>query len=134
MKDLKQILTLFKQLMFSKEDLDENVILYPVYFSSNYIAELLYMKIFFRRLPHYRSWTKVFNINNPISLEEHKIDSIIEGAILDFLTDILKSSEKLYIECYKGHETSKALEKGIPITAARLGYKLLKPEFTWFKN
>ena len=105
--------------------------------SGDYVVELLHMKVFFGRPPYYRPWIEVFNINNSILLGSQRInyfDSTVEDTILNFLASVLEPGERLFIEYYRDYETLKALEKGIPIVATRLGYKLLKRGFTWFKD
>jgi len=106
-------------------------------FLDNCVAELLHMKIFFGRPPYYKPWIEVFNINPLIILGEEKIgyfDSTIEDALLDYLSAVIEPGDRLFIEYYRDHETLAALERGVPITATRLGYKLLKRGFTWFKD
>ena len=114
---------------------EENAIL-SVFHGDKY-ADILHMKIFYGRPPYYKAWIEVFNINNRVKIDDHEIEFFntwLEDLILDILSETLEGGEKLYIEYLEDHETYKALEKGIPPIATRLGYKLFKRGFTWFKD
>ncbi len=114
---------------------EENAIL-SVFYGDKY-ADILHMKIFYGRPPYYKAWIEVFNINNRVKIDDHEIkffNTWLEDLILDILSETLEGGEKLYIEYLEDLETYKALEKGIPPIATRLGYKLFKRGFTWFKD
>ncbi len=98
---------------------------------------LLYIKIFHGRKPYYKPWIEFFGINTKIDLGGRIInyfDSIFEYKLLSFFSKFLNKGGKIFIEYYGDEETRKQLEAGIPPSITRLGYKLFKLGFTWFKD
>lgn len=98
---------------------------------------LLYIKVFHGRKPYYKPWIEIFNINAKINLGEKIInyfDSVFEYKLLSFFSNYLNKGGKIFIEYYEDEETRKQLEREFPIPVTRLGYKLFKLGFTWFKD
>lgn len=103
----------------------------------NKFKRLLVMKVFSGRPPFYRKWVEVFAIQSEIDLEKSMfifIDSVYEDKLINCLSNFLNNGESLFIEYTYDKETWKILELGIPPHLTRLGYKLLKHGFTWFKD
>lgn len=98
---------------------------------------LLSMKVFQGRPPHYRPWIEVFNIRPEVRVGDvilRYFGSAVEDAVLGKVADALEAGEWVFVEYYRDGETLKALERGVPPPATRLGLKLLKLGFTWFKD
>jgi hypothetical protein len=98
---------------------------------------LLYIKIFHGRKPYYKPWIEFFGINTQINLGGRIINyfgSIFEYKLLSLFSKFLNKGEKIFIEYYGDEETRKQLEAGFPPAITRLGYKLFKLGFTWFKD
>ncbi|MEB3774856.1 MAG: DUF1122 family protein [Desulfurococcales archaeon] len=94
------------------------------------------LAIFCGQPPYYRPWIEVYNIVPRITVERSIIevlDSRIEDEALSILSGSLGPGESLYVEYYRDPETLAQLEAGVPVIATRLGYKLYKLGFTWFK-
>jgi len=98
---------------------------------------LLYIKIFHGRKPYYRPWIEFFGINTQINLGGIIINyfgSIFEHRLLLLFSKFLNKGGKIFIEYHGDEETIKQLEAGAPPSITRLGYKLFKLGFTWFKD
>ncbi|MEM4624187.1 MAG: DUF1122 family protein [Thermosphaera sp.] len=98
---------------------------------------LLVMKIFHGRPPYYRRWIEVFAINASLRWSDFEfrfVNSEYEDRLLECLSSILGPGEWLYIEYLYDEETMRELERGSPPEQTRLGSKLIRMGFTWFKN
>ncbi|MCE4599043.1 MAG: DUF1122 family protein [Desulfurococcales archaeon] len=102
--------------------------------TASHIAAL---KIFCGRGLIYKPWIEIFNINNRIVLENGSVigffDSPLEDALLDAITGKIGPGESIFIEYYNDEETLNQLERGVPPQVTRMGLKLLRRGFTWFK-
>ncbi len=89
---------------------------------------ILNLKYFEGRKPFYRKWLEIFNVG------ENFFDSEIEDFFLEFISKDIKGGEKIYFEYIKDKETYDFLFRGNPLYLSRLGFKLLKLNFTWMKD
>lgn len=95
---------------------------------------LMSLKVFCGRRPYWRPWIEAFNVSPEISSLGAKLaDSPVEDAILAKLTERLPTGGSLYMEYYWDPETTRLLETGAPVAVTRIGYKLLKLGYSWFK-
>jgi len=90
--------------------------------------KLLSLKYFSGRKPYFKKWIEIFNINKIF------YDSEIEDIFLKFISEEIREGEKIFIEYVNDEETYNFLFKGYPLYISRLGFKLLKFGFTWFKD
>lgn len=98
---------------------------------------LLFIKVFHGRKPTYRPWVEFFGINSSVTLCGEVIDyfnSVFEDELLSLFSQFLGPAEDFYVEYYNDEETRRQLEVGVPPSVTRLGYKLFKLGFTWFKD
>jgi len=98
---------------------------------------LMYIKIFFGRAPYYKPWVEFFNMNYHFSIRDEVIDyydSALENCLISFFSEALEPGGKIFIEYYNDKETHQQLEAGFPPATTRLGYKMFKTGFTWFKD
>lgn len=98
---------------------------------------LLSIKVFYGRRPYYRPWVEFFNINNKFTIKDVKKEffgSVYEDQLLSIISQNLEPGGKIYIEYYEDEETRHQLEIGVPPPITRLGFKLFKLGFTWFKD
>ncbi len=98
---------------------------------------LLYAKIFYGRKPYYKPWVEIFGINDKPVIGEYVIkyfESKYEDSILSFFSKHIEAGGRIFIEYLKDYETWKQLEVGVPPPATRLGFKLFKLGYTWFKD
>ncbi len=104
---------------------------------NEYETEILSVKLFEGRRPHYRAWVELFNINNHLEHGHSTIeyfDSRAEERILKFFAECLEPGEKIFVEYINDYETASALHAGFPEVLTRLGYLLYNLGFTWFKD
>ena len=100
-------------------------------------THLLYAKVFHGRPPEYLPWVELFGITEQLTLGSGKttyFDSPFEDCILKLFADNLGAGAKMFVEYYNDEETKTQLDAGVPIVMSRLGYKMLKLGFTWFKD
>jgi len=98
---------------------------------------LLYIKVFHGRKPYYRPWVEFYGISGNIKLETGLIeyfDSILEHELLSLFSQFMGPGGNIFVEYYNDEETSRQLERGFPPPVTRLGYRLFKLGFTWFKD
>lgn len=101
------------------------------------LARLLILKVFHGRSPYYRRWVEVFSIKPFIKLDDATftyLGSIYEDRLLNCISTFLGPGESIFIEYMYDPETARAMEVGVPPHLTRLGYKLLRQGFTWFKD
>jgi len=100
-------------------------------------THLLFIKLFGGRRPAYRPWVELFSIKDSLRLKEEVIDyfdSIFEDELLSLISRFLEPGGAIYVEYYHDEETRKQLELGVPPPVTRVGYRLLRLGFTWFKD
>ena len=98
---------------------------------------LLYAKVFHGRPPEYYPWVELFDIKEPLTFGATQIsyfDSPFEDPILRIFSESLGPGARLFVEYYTDTETRKQLQMGFPVVLSRLGYKMFKLGFTWFKD
>ncbi len=98
---------------------------------------LLYIKVFYGRKPYYKPWVEFFGINESLEVGTRVINyygSIYEDYLLSFFSRFIGPGEKIFVEYVDDAETRKQLEIGIPPAVTRLGYKLFRLGYTWFKD
>lgn len=105
-----------------------------------YIGNLPYraatLAIFCGRLPFYRPWIEIYNIQPVLGGERSDIPFIaspMESRLLDAVSKVLAPGNRVFMEYYQDRETLIQLEHGAPVIASRLGYELYRRGFTWFK-
>jgi hypothetical protein len=100
-------------------------------------AHALYAKIFKGRKPWYRPWIELFGIETHIALN-HKavpyLNSALEDTVLTTVTSALDAGEHLFVDYHNDSETRTQLAAGLPAVLTRLGNKLYRLGFTWFKD
>jgi len=100
-------------------------------------THLLYAKVFHGRPPEYSPWVELYEINERIRLGGRTtsyFDSPFEESILKLFADSLAAGAKMFVEYYNDGETKAQLETGMPVVISRLGHKMFKLGFTWFKD
>jgi hypothetical protein len=100
-------------------------------------AHMLYAKVFHGRPPEYSPWVELFEINERLRLGGRTtsyFDSPFEDSILKLFADNLAAGAKMFVEYYNDDETRAQLEAGMPVVICRLGHKMFKLGFTWFKD
>jgi len=100
-------------------------------------AYLMMAKIFRGRKPHYLPWVELFSIGTPLHVGGYTLyyfDSSIEDCLLTFFGNFLDPAGRIFIEYVSDEETFLALQSGVPPALTRLGSKLLRHGFTWFKD
>ncbi|MEM2144861.1 MAG: DUF1122 family protein [Candidatus Jordarchaeaceae archaeon] len=100
-------------------------------------SHILDVKVFYGRPPYHSPWVEFFNISNALKLDDKSVeyfDSIFEDRILSIFSQTLKAGESIFVEYYEDEETRRQLGAGLPSPVSRLGYKLFKLGFTWFKD
>jgi hypothetical protein len=98
---------------------------------------LLRAKVFHGRPPDYFPWVELFDIKEPLcagSTRTCYFDSSLEDAILRMFSEYLGPGARLFVEYYTDRETREQLQMDLPAVLSRLGYKMFKLGFTWFKD
>lgn len=98
---------------------------------------LLSLKVFKGRYPYYKPWIEVFNMKPEIRIGLNTLyyfDSNVEDVVLSMVASALEPGERVFVEYFRDSETMKALMENVPPPATRLGFKLFKLGFTWFKD
>ncbi len=93
-------------------------------------------KIFWGR-KYYKPWVELFGISPLLNFGNRPVkyfDSTIEDKILELFSKFLGPGGKIYVECEQDIETLFVLTRNFPIPVSRLGFKLFKNGFTWFKD
>ncbi len=97
-------------------------------------GRLLNIKVFKGR-GFYRPWAEIFGIVPRVRVgrrELHYFGSEVEDAVLRLFP--IPPGGRLFVEYYEDEETWREMRHGVPPPATRLGYKLLKLGYTWFKD
>ena len=99
-------------------------------------ATVAYAKVFYGRPPHYRAWVEIFGIKPFVVLEEplEFFDSPVEDVLLSVFSENLRGGEWFFVEYVSDSVTLKQLLSGFPPSTTRLGFKLYRLGFTWFKD
>lgn len=98
---------------------------------------LLCAKVFYGRPPHYRPWVELFGICERMGLGTTVIpyvDSPVEELVLSHFSQALGPGDHIFVEYHNDPETAEALKYNVPPPLTRLGYKLFRLGFTWFKD
>ena len=114
---------------------EQNIELY--YRTQKTGGHLLNAKVFSGRPPEYSPWVELFGISEPLTIdaaEKSYFDSPFEDTALSVFAESLNPGSILYVEYYNDRETRKQLQKGVPVALSRLGNKMLRLGFTWFKD
>ena len=77
----------------------------------------------------YRGWAEVHTVVRP-----ELYAGPVEDHVLGVLSGWLGPGEKLYVEYVWDPLTTWELDRGVPVQASRIGYKLLAHGFVWQKN
>jgi hypothetical protein len=99
---------------------------------------LMSLKYFRGREPYYPPWVELYGIRDEISLGEGEpiryYCSPLEDNLLHHLASKLTARSRLFVEYVEDEETRLQLAFGCPPPVTRLGYKLFKLGYTWFKD
>jgi hypothetical protein len=98
---------------------------------------LLNAKVFAGRPPDYSPWVELFDIREPLTIDANKksyFDSLFEDRVLSLFAEALDPGSSLFVEYYSDNETQRQLQMGVPVALSRLGNKMLRLGFTWFKD
>lgn len=100
-------------------------------------AHILYTKIFSGRKPYYKPWIELFGIDKNVSINRTSIpyiNSMFEQTLLTIFASALGAGENIFVDYHNDAETKKQLTAGFPAVVTRLGSKLYRLGFTWFKD
>jgi len=86
---------------------------------------LLFAKAFYGRKPYYKEWIELFHI------EEEFFGSPAEDVLLSLISECYR---RLFVEYYNDPQTLKELKVGIPPEQTRLGSKLRRLGYTFFRD
>lgn len=98
---------------------------------------LMRVSIYSGKKPYYNPWVEMFSIKDVLTFHVERFEyfgSNIEDEVLDIFTSPMEEGGRIFIEYQQDKETMKELSKGVPEVCSRLGYKLFKRGFTWFKD
>jgi hypothetical protein len=139
-KQLKHGIKIGDYLIYAKKEIpgrfDEEINL-DIYLKRGKIElKLLIAKIFFGR-GYYKPWVELFAISPELDFGNFKLqyfDSVVEDKILEIFEKAIGPGGNLYVAYEQDKETLYILQQGIAMPISRLGYKLFKKGFTWFKD
>jgi hypothetical protein len=94
---------------------------------------LLCLAFFPGRKPHLRPWVELFCLPGE-SAKEGYYGSLLEDYLLTSFASALGPGSRIFVEYQRDRETASALAMGIPPALTRLGHKLFRLGFTWFKD
>jgi hypothetical protein len=98
---------------------------------------LLCLAIFPGRKPRLPPWIELFCLpggSSASSAEESYYGSALEDSLLTALCSALGPGGRIFVEYQRDCETACSLVLGVPPALTRLGSKLLRLGFTWFKD
>jgi hypothetical protein len=95
---------------------------------------LLCLAIFPGRAPLLRSWIELFCLPGESRPGESYYGSALEDSILVALCSALGPGGRIFVEYQNDCETACALALGVPPALTRLGSKLFRLGFFWFKD
>jgi hypothetical protein len=99
-------------------------------------AFLMYAKVFHGASPEYRPWVELFAIQPSLELEGQTVpyfDSDLENELLRRFSGGIGPRGTLFVEYASDRETLSMVHVGAPVPLTRLGGRLLRLGFTWFK-
>ncbi len=85
----------------------------------------------------YAPWIELTRIAPHVNRGGRRIayyDSPLESRLLTLFADALKPPGHLFVSYETDRETARALNDGVPAPATRLGFKLYRRGFTWYKD
>jgi hypothetical protein len=94
-------------------------------------GHLMCLVIFPGRRPHLRPWIELFCLPGE---ESAYYGSALEDSLLATFCSALGPGGRIFVEYQWDRETACALNVGIAPALTRLGYKLYRLGFTWFKD
>jgi hypothetical protein len=100
-------------------------------------THLLYVKVFHGRKPWYRPWLELFGISAEVTLNRTTVryfESALEHTLLATFASALDDGENVFVDYHNDIETKRQLTAGLPAVLTRLGNKLYRLGFTWFKD
>jgi hypothetical protein len=95
---------------------------------------LLCLAVFAGRKPLLRPWIELFCLPGENGDRESYYNSALEDSLLSALCSALGPGGRIFVEYQGDSETARALAVGVPPALTRLGYKLFRLGFTWFKD
>ena len=104
--------------------------------TGNVREEFFSIKVFLGRGALYRRWVEIHSIRAPVVNDEmiRFHGTLYEDWILETVSRWEGPGEKIYVEYIMDPETLIPLERGYPEPVSRLGYELLRRDYTWFKD
>lgn len=114
---------------------EHNIELY--YLTERSEGHLLNAKVFSGRPPEYSPWVELFDIREDLTInatEKGYFDSPFEDIVLGVFAKNLGPGSSLFVEYGSDDETHEQLQMGVPVALSRLGNKMLRLGFTWFKD
>jgi len=94
-------------------------------------GHLMCLAVFPGRSPHLRPWMELFCLP---SENAGYYGSALEDSLLATFCSALGPAGRIFVEYERDRETACALNIGIDPALTRLGYKLYRLGFTWFKD
>lgn len=95
---------------------------------------LLCLAVFPGRKPRLRPWVELFCLPGENSAGESYYGSSLEDCLLSAVGSALGPGGRIFVEYQGDCETACGLAQGFPAALTRLGYKLFRLGFTWFKD
>ncbi|RMF23502.1 MAG: DUF1122 domain-containing protein [Deltaproteobacteria bacterium] len=96
-----------------------------------------FVKVYHGWGKHYRPWIEITGISGEVAGENDRLlyyGSPIECALLEAAARSLPPAGKIFVSYGGDIETVRALARGVPPPASRLGALLFQLGFTWFKD
>jgi len=100
-------------------------------------SHLLYIKVFYGRMPVYRPWVEFFSIDSDVKINGEIVDyfgSPFEDELIALFSKYIGPGGRIFIEYCNDRETTIALIHDVPPAVTRLGYILFNLGYTWFKD
>ncbi|WP_461832318.1 DUF1122 family protein [Aquifex sp.] len=91
---------------------------------------LLTVKVFLGRKPHYAPWAEIFGIK-PMVKGKPFFGSSCEREIYKIFS---RHFPRIFVEYFEDKETATELQKGVPPAFSRMGFELLKLGYTYFRD
>ncbi|MFW6196109.1 MAG: DUF1122 family protein [Thermoplasmatota archaeon] len=98
---------------------------------------MFYLSVYQGKQPYYKPWVEIFGINHNIYFQDEVInyfDNDLEDVMLNKISENLGKGGRIFVEYSEDKETRFGLVRDYPEVVTRLGYKLYKHDFTWFKD
>jgi hypothetical protein len=87
--------------------------------------------------PGILNYIEMSNIREALNISGNQISyfgSELEDTVLGYISGLLGRADLIHVPYYNDQETWHQLQSGVPPVLSRLGYKLSKLGFTWFKD